>query len=332
MSVPALLLPALLKTGLDFDVDAVAILKKHGIDPQTISMDFGRVPADRFNDVMEEMAAQTQNPALGISYAHHFGYDYMPEFETFLLSVNNLREAMLAYRWMAELFDPIVTVKFESHDPFFTAELNFSADTPYWVARLFAESSFSLVSRFIIQKTGTEVRIRRVHFAHADKDAIPVYQNVFRCPVEINQGYYSISLDLEDVDKPLEQHSPALKALSQFQIEQRLERLSGVKTTAESLHGMLIQHPYLMEKGIEECASRLYLSPRTLQRQLHDGGTSYREVRDVVRKTLAKKLLKGRSTLEQISELLCFSDRRSFTRAFKNWEGISPSSYRKSIS
>ncbi|TNC80417.1 MAG: hypothetical protein C9356_14255 [Oleiphilus sp.] len=253
------------------------------------------------------------------------------EVETFLLSVATLREAMPAYRWMAALFDSIVTIKFETDDQLFTAKLQFIANTPYWVARLFAECSFSLLSRLALQRSGNDVRISQINFAHEDKGAIPVYQNLFRCAIAIAQSNYSISFSLADIDKPLAQASPALKALSRFQIEQRLKRLKGEKNLEQSVHELLMQHPYLMEKGIEECASRLYLSPRTLQRQLHDAGTSYRTIRDTVRRVLAKELLEGSSPLEKISDLLCFSDRRSFTRAFLKWEGVTPTTYRKSL-
>lgn len=200
------------------------------------------------------------------------------------------------------------------------------------MARLFAECSFSLLSRLALQRSGNDVRISQISFAHEDKGAIPVYQNLFRCAIAIAQSNYSISFTVADIDKPLAQASPALKALSQFQIEQRLKRLRGEKNLEQSVHELLMQHPYLMEKGIEECANRLYLSERTLQRQLQDAGSSYRTTRDTVRRVLAKELLEGSSPLEKISDLLCFSDRRSFTRAFLKWEGVTPTTYRKSLS
>ena len=328
-TVPALLLPALLKTGLDFDVDAVAILKKHGVDVQTLAMDSGRVPAERFHAVMEELAQATENPALGLSYAHHFSYDYIPEMASYLISVNTLAEAMKAYIWMAELFGTFVHVYFESDDTLYTVRIGFAVGTPYWVSRLFAECSFAMVTRISTQKAGPDFKLAKVCFSHNDQAAVPVYKNAFRCPVAINQDFDSISIPLTLMHSPVEQHSPALKALSQFQVEQRMSALSGDKTIAETLHSLLTQHPYLMAQGIDECASRLYLTGRTLQRKLKTLDTSYRQVCESVRRELATSLLAGKSSIDQISDLLCFSDRRSFTRAFQTWEGVTPSVYRK---
>jgi len=331
LSVPALLLPALLKTGLDFDVDAVAILEKHGIDMLTLSMETGRVPAERFNAVMEDLAVATENPALGLSYAHHFSYDYIPEMASYLMSVNTLGDAMRAYRWMAEIFGSFVHVYFESDDALYTVRLGFSLDTPYWVARLFSECSFALLARIATQKAGPDFKFAKVCFSHNESAAVPVYKNAFRCLVFIGQDFDSVSIPLALMHKPLELHSPALKALSQFQVEQRLTKLSGDNSEAENLYALLSQHPYLMAEGIDECAARLYLSSRTLQRKLRALDTSYRQVCESVRRELSTRLLEGKSSIDQISDLLCFSDRRSFTRAFQTWEGVTPSVYRKRL-
>lgn len=331
LSVPALLLPALLKTGMDFDVDAVAILKRHGIDLKTLAMDSGRIPADRFHSAMEELAQETENPALGLSYAHHFGYDYIPEMASYLMSANTLFEAMDVYIWMAELFGSFVHVYFESDEALYTVRIGFALGTPYWVGRLFAECSFAMVARISTQKVGPDFKLAKVCFSHNDQSAVPVYKNAFRCPVSINQDFDSISIPLALVHAPVEQHSPALKALSKFQVEKRISELSGDKTIAETLQALLTQHPYLMAQGIDGCASHLYLTGRTLQRKLKHLDTNYREVCDSVKRELAMSLLEGKSSIDQISDLLCFSDRRSFTRAFQKWEGMTPSAYRKHL-
>lgn len=331
LSVPALLLPALLKAGMDFDVDAVAILKRHGVDLQTLAMDSGRIPAVRFHNIMEDLAKETENSAIGLSYAHHFSYDYIPEIASYLMSANTLHEAMEVYIWMAEIFGSFVHVYFESDETLYTVRLGFALGTPYWVGRLFAECSFAMVTRISTQKAGPGFKLAKVCFSHNDQSAVPIYKNAFRCPVAIDQDFDSISIPLASVHAPVEQHSPALKALSKFQVEKRISELLGNKTIAEALQALLTQHPYLMAQGIDKCASRLYMTGRTLQRKLKSLGTSYREICYCVRRELALSLLEGNSSIEQISDLLCFSDRRSFTRAFQEWEGMTPSSYRKSL-
>jgi len=79
-------------------------------------------------------------------------------------------------------------------------------------------------------------------------------------------------------------------------------------------------------------ASELALTTRTLHRQLKDEGTSWRQLRDEVRFTMAQQwLATGNIQLDEIAERLGFSDAANFSHAFKRWQGVSPSRYRASL-
>ena len=59
-------------------------------------------------------------------------------------------------------------------------------------------------------------------------------------------------------------------------------------------------------------------------------GVSFLELKDQIRYNLAVSALKSKkSSIEDISEALGFSDRNCFTRAFKRWSGVSPSAFRQ---
>ena len=74
----------------------------------------------------------------------------------------------------------------------------------------------------------------------------------------------------------------------------------------------------------------LGLSKRTLQRRLMDQNTSFTEIRDQVRKHYAVDyLLNHDKRIDFIYTALSFSDRTSFTIAFKRWTGYSPNTFRK---
>lgn len=82
--------------------------------------------------------------------------------------------------------------------------------------------------------------------------------------------------------------------------------------------------------GIDCIASELNLSKRTLQRRLQQQGVSFAELRDVVRFHYSiDYLVSHQVSIDRISSTLDFSDRTSFTNAFKRWTGLSPSTFRK---
>jgi AraC-like DNA-binding protein len=75
----------------------------------------------------------------------------------------------------------------------------------------------------------------------------------------------------------------------------------------------------------EAVAKVLALSKRTLSRRLADEGTTYEEVVDQSRRTLALQYIKDpRMSISQIAWLLGYEGASSFNHAFKRWTGRSP--------
>jgi AraC-like DNA-binding protein len=82
--------------------------------------------------------------------------------------------------------------------------------------------------------------------------------------------------------------------------------------------------------SFENIALDLNMSEQTLRRRLKVEGTSYPMIKDEIRRDLAiEYLLISKRNIKDISNALGFSEPRSFTRAFKNWTGVSPSNYVK---
>ncbi|MCM2289886.1 MAG: AraC family transcriptional regulator [Sulfuritalea sp.] len=80
-------------------------------------------------------------------------------------------------------------------------------------------------------------------------------------------------------------------------------------------------------------ARRLFLSPRTLHRRLEDEDTSFRAIKDGLRRELAIDwLTKTTRPLSRIGADLGFADAAAFYRAFTAWTGSGPREYRKRFS
>ncbi len=80
--------------------------------------------------------------------------------------------------------------------------------------------------------------------------------------------------------------------------------------------------------SFETLALNLNMSAQTLRRRLKVEGTSYPAIKDEIRRDLAiDYLLMSNRNINYISTALGFSEPRSFTRAFKQWTGVSPSKF-----
>jgi AraC-like DNA-binding protein len=82
--------------------------------------------------------------------------------------------------------------------------------------------------------------------------------------------------------------------------------------------------------SLEYVADRLHLSSRTLHRRLHGEGSSFRAIKDAVRRDIAlSKIEKKRQPIGQIASDLGYSESSAFFRAFRKWTGKAPTKYRR---
>ena len=79
----------------------------------------------------------------------------------------------------------------------------------------------------------------------------------------------------------------------------------------------------------DKVASALAVSPTTLQFKLAERNTTFHDLLDSTRRELAASYVQQASlSITEITFLLGFSDTSNFTRAFKRWEGVSPTQFR----
>jgi AraC-like DNA-binding protein len=80
----------------------------------------------------------------------------------------------------------------------------------------------------------------------------------------------------------------------------------------------------------DEAARQLRLSPRTLHRRLQEEGSSFRAIKDSLRREIAlARLEKTRQSVADIAAHLGYSEPSAFFRAFQGWTGEGPSAHRK---
>lgn len=79
----------------------------------------------------------------------------------------------------------------------------------------------------------------------------------------------------------------------------------------------------------EKVASLLNMSSRSLLNKLEQKQTSYKDILENLRSTLAQQYIDQQSMpISEITYVLGFSDTSSFSRAFRRWTGETPSDYR----
>jgi AraC-like DNA-binding protein len=171
---------------------------------------------------------------------------------------------------------------------------------------------------------------------HARNSDLRDFERFFGCPVEFGrasiEGASSNLLEFSNnaLAVPLATADPKLlAALQPFCDMAAKERSTAVGTSravVENEVERLLPHGKAKKQAI---AKALGMSTRTLSRRLDDEGTTYDEVVDQLRRSLALQYIREPGiSLAQIAWLLGYEEATSFNHAFKRWTGGSPSAVR----
>jgi AraC-like DNA-binding protein len=83
----------------------------------------------------------------------------------------------------------------------------------------------------------------------------------------------------------------------------------------------------------ESVAKVLHTTPQTLRRRLKQENSSYQEIKDTMRRDAAIYYLsRSQYSINEIADLMGFSEPSTFHRAFKKWTGLTPGNYRSHTS
>ena len=145
------------------------------------------------------------------------------------------------------------------------------------------------------------------------------YQDYFQVPVRFCGAKIVCHLSAKFLKTPIPTANPAIfqtaLALTGESFNNLLEReMGGLKRRIGALLDSLPeQYP-----DIRWTAQHLHMTERTLRRRLAEEGSSYREIIDQARQARAKRLLKNAQlNIEQIGDLLGYTDTSSFRNAFR---------------
>lgn len=170
--------------------------------------------------------------------------------------------------------------------------------------------------------------VREAAFAGPRPEYHALASSLMGCPVRYAQDWTGLAVALADLDRPLKTADPAAYAAAADICRRELDKLSSREGMCAQLRRLLLQQPGGFP-SLPVCARLLHLTPRTLHRRLVAEGSSYHQVLDDVRHTLAiEQLRSGRIAIEAIAYGLGYTDTANFRRAFKRWEGVPPSQYR----
>lgn len=175
---------------------------------------------------------------------------------------------------------------------------------------------------------GNSFKPLRIEFKRAESNR-KLYEDHFGCIVKFGSRHNKMIFHRKDLAKPFRTHNPELLEMVLPQLDYELMQQCADRSMKEQAKRIVKMLLAGRKPRLEDVASELRISARTLQRRLLDEQITFQKLVEEVRWELGRHyLLQPSLELKQIAYLLGYEDSNSFIRAFHKWEGVSPGEWR----
>ncbi len=185
--------------------------------------------------------------------------------------------------------------------------------------------------RFICWVGNEKIIPLRAEFAYPSPKHAEFYSDLFRCPIvfEAERNALIFSDDFPE-RQPVRSRLELYDFLNQLPTDYM--SLPGNTSSIETQIKALILNTsadHLIFPTLDKLAKQFNMSGTTLSRKLSAEKTSYRKIKELIRRDLTmEKLIFTNMTITKIAEEVGFSESTSLARAFKGWTGMTPHQFR----
>ena len=306
-------------------IDSGRILRAVGISPDITNDPMSRLPVATLTRLYRTCVEVTHNPYFGLTVARFIHISNLHALGYALAASTNLLEycrRLERYFRLASQTAEITVV--ESADEV-TLEIKHLVD-------VCAETEDALMGFVMLSMRHIyrpEFNPTHVAFHHeARREGPGPYEALFRAPISFSQKLTLFSFPRADAEFPLPGACAELAQLNDNLANRYMARLDK-DDVVNTVRLKIIELLPSGDCSREKVASAMCMSPSTLQLKLAQRDNNFQDLLDKIRHELARSYVGQQSlSITEITFLLGFSDTSNFTRAFKRWEGESPSSYR----
>jgi AraC-like DNA-binding protein len=317
------LLPSLIR---QVGGDPESIFRDAGLDPTVLAAPGNRISYDSLLRTMQLTAERTGCP--------HFGLIVGQSWQ--LADLGLLGEIMRNSPRVESALQQLVLHQHINSDGTLafmvqrgaTVDLGYAAyaDFPASMLHMY-DAVMAAATNFMRELCGPNWNPASVLLQHSSPDDVAPYHRFFKAPVYFDSDICALRFHSSWLEQPLRgADETALLAAEARAIAAGRPAFSD--SARRSLRTLLI---YGRTSGADLALS-LAVHRRTLDRMLAVEGTTFQQVLDEVRLSVARELLlQSRLAILEIAPALGFKDQVAFFRAFRRWTGTTPGAWRDSM-
>lgn len=179
-----------------------------------------------------------------------------------------------------------------------------------------------------------------VRFQHSVTSYTNITHDIFQSPIHFDQAHSAILFSADQLNIAIPDHDPSLKT---FMLSNSLTAVTSNDAIPDffevrkldadgfsaQVRALIKTYMPMGRIGADLIAKDMKISRQTLYRKLKDESVTFLELLENERQSTAIQLLSNANlTMSEIAILLGFSEPKSFRRAFKRWQGMSPKAFR----
>ena len=245
----------------------------------------------------------------------------------FAATAQTVREGLCALTWAFPLLTNAAEVRLQVGEcPRLIMTFTPGNDAGPWLS----EALLGWLAGQVRRLSNDSRLITGLTLAHAKAVAECGFQRVLGVTPRTAWHSYSLELSHELLDASLPRGSREIHDYLQSQLAHRIAFLTQTGDLVARLRFLLSGQAELSADCLVEASQGLGLSPRTLQRKLNEQGTTFSEELEKSRRERAYRwILETELPLRTIAKRIGFSDPACFSRAFRRWYHMSPTSLRR---
>jgi AraC-like DNA-binding protein len=305
-----------------------AVLRQARLPASLHVRDKSAVDTAQFFELWKAIETLSGNPAIGLDLARRLDTAVLPPSSLVAFYARDYRDGLGRMARFKQLCAPErVHVVEGGGEAVVTIEWLHATETDPHSLIDAAFASFVELGR---RGTETSIVPKRVDLVRPDVGGT-AHKDYFGCAVRFAAEHNALVLDAKDLDRPFPGHNAELLDMLGPTLASALEEIQEDSPIGDQVKVLLKRALATGRPEFGDVARELGMSERTLQRRITDEGKNFRQLLTEARQDVVQRLLMDPAIeINEVAYLVGFEDSNSFYRAFRSWEGTTPSAWRQS--